>query len=47
VGLYQFNVSLREDNRLMFEQPITASQMAAYVDGLPQEANSGDIFATR
>ncbi len=46
VGPYQFNVSLREDNRLMFEQPVTASQMAAYVDGLPHEANSGDIFAT-
>ena len=46
VGPYRFNVSLREDNRLMFVQPVIASQMAAYVDGLPHEANSGDIFAT-
>ena len=45
LGPYQFNVSLREDNRFVFEQPVDASQMAAYVSDLPDEANSGDIYA--
>jgi FkbM family methyltransferase len=46
LGPYVFNVSLREDNRLMFEQPVDAAQMARYVRDLPDEANSGDIYAT-
>ena len=45
LGPYAFNVSLREDNRLMLDQSVDATQMADYVDDLPDEANSGDIYA--
>lgn len=45
LGPYAFNVSLREDNRLMFDEPVAAAQMARYVHDLPDDANSGDIYA--
>ncbi len=46
LGTYVFNVSLREDNQLLFERPVSAAQMDDYVHNLPDEANSGDIYAT-
>lgn len=45
LGPYLFNVSLREDNQLMFKQPVNATEMAAYLHDLAHEANSGDIYA--
>ena len=40
LGPYDFNVSLREDNRLMFEQPVDASGMVSFVRDLPDGSPS-------
>lgn len=45
LATYDFNVSLREDSNLLFEHPVSAAEMDRYLRGLPDEANSGDIYA--
>ena len=40
-----FNVALGETQRLMFEAPVDAASMKAWLQALPHEANSGDIYA--
>jgi FkbM family methyltransferase len=45
LGSYGFNIALGESQRLEFPSPVSAAEMAAYVAGLPHEANSGDIYA--
>jgi FkbM family methyltransferase len=45
LGPYRFNVALGESQTLEFAEPVTGKQMAAYIAGLPHEANSGDIYA--
>jgi FkbM family methyltransferase len=45
LGEYRFNAALGESQRLAFGQWISAAEMAAWIDALPHEANSGDIYA--
>lgn len=45
LGDYRFNVALGESQHLVFPQPIDGAAMVAYVEGLPHEANSGDVYA--
>jgi FkbM family methyltransferase len=45
LGLYAFNASLGETHSLVFEAPRTVQEMASWLAGLPDEANSGDIYA--
>lgn len=45
LGTYEFNVSLGESHVLDLPEPVTAEAMAEYLEGLPHEANSGDVYA--
>lgn len=45
LGDYAFNLSLGEEHALRFESWIDGDAMADVIDGLPAEANSGDVFA--
>jgi FkbM family methyltransferase len=45
LGPYRFNVALGETQSLVFADPISAADMAAWIDALPHEANSGDVYA--
>jgi FkbM family methyltransferase len=45
LGPYRFNVALGESQSMEFAEPVTGEQMAAYITGLPHEANSGDVYA--
>jgi FkbM family methyltransferase len=42
---YRFNVALGESQQLQFDHWIPAAEMAGWIDALPHEANSGDIYA--
>lgn len=43
---YRFNLALGESQRMQFDEPVSAGDMAAHILGLPHEANSGDVYAT-
>jgi FkbM family methyltransferase len=45
LGDYRFNVALGESQRLELDRWVSAVEMGAWVDDLPHEANSGDIYA--
>ena len=45
LGFDRFNVALGETQVLVFEAPIDAAAMLAYLEALPQSANSGDVYA--
>ncbi len=45
LGTYHFNLSLGETQSFVFENAIPADDLKDYVFALPQEANSGDIYA--
>ena len=45
LGAYRFNVALGETQQLVFAEPIDGAALLAYVEGLPHEANSGDVYA--
>lgn len=45
LGPYRFDVALGESQELVFGAPMDAARMRAYLDGLPHEANSGDVYA--
>jgi FkbM family methyltransferase len=45
LGPYRFNVALGESHRLCFEEPISAEAMSSFIETLPHEENSGDIYA--
>jgi FkbM family methyltransferase len=47
LGDYRFNAAIGESQRLELDRWTTASEMAAWIDVLPHEANSGDICAVR
>jgi len=47
LGLTRFNAVIGETHRLEFGEPVDAPAMAAWLDALPHEANSGDIYAQR
>jgi hypothetical protein len=42
---YRFNVSLGESHALIFENWVSATEMDRYLDALPHDANSGDVYA--
>ena len=45
LGVARFNVALGETQRLVFDEPVSAAAMGAWIDGLPHAANSGDVYA--
>lgn len=45
LGNFRFNLALGESQRLEFEAPISAGDMAAHILALPHAANSGDVYA--
>lgn len=45
LGPYRFNVALGESQRLEANDWTSAEAMTRTIDGLPHEANSGDIYA--
>ena len=45
LGLKYFNVSMGESHALSFESWIQAPEMAKFLSTLPNEANSGDVYA--
>ncbi|MFN4282818.1 MAG: FkbM family methyltransferase [Alphaproteobacteria bacterium] len=46
LGPYSYNAALGESQRFVFGEWTSAEQIGAWLDGLPNEANSGDIYAT-
>jgi len=47
LGLSQFNVSLGESHQMQFETWVDAKTLTHFLHSLPNEANSGDIYAKR
>jgi FkbM family methyltransferase len=45
-GSYAFNATLGESQRLVHPEPLTAATIARWLEALPSEANSGDIYAS-
>jgi FkbM family methyltransferase len=45
LGRYRFDVALGESQQLTFGHPVSFTEMADHLAGLPHEANSGDIYA--
>jgi FkbM family methyltransferase len=45
MGAYRFNASVGESLLLEFAEPLDAAAMSQWIEGLPIEANSGDIYA--
>ena len=46
LGPYRFNAALGESQRLVFAEPLDAEACAAWLDRLPAEVNSGDVYAS-
>lgn len=46
LGYRAFNACLGEDMSFAHPAPIPAAAMAAWIDALPHEANSGDVYAS-
>jgi FkbM family methyltransferase len=44
LGAYRFDIALGESQRLTLERWVSGTEMAAYIAGLPHEANSGDVY---
>ncbi len=47
LGLYRFNAALGESQHLLHPDWLPGDGIRAWLDALPQDANSGDIFALR
>ena len=45
IGRYQFEVALGESQKLEIGRWISGDQMAQFIEQLPHEANSGDVYA--
>jgi FkbM family methyltransferase len=45
LGPYRFDIALGESQRLEFGRWIDPSEMSAYLQELPHEVNSGDVYA--
>lgn len=43
---YRFNAALGESQELAHPQPLSADEICHWIEGLPMEANSGDIYAS-
>ena len=46
LGPYRFNACLGEGMRFALPEPVEAGAMADWLEGLPMEANSGDVYAS-
>lgn len=46
LGDYRFDAALGESQCLVFGEPIDAAGLSAWLTALPNEANSGDVYAT-
>lgn len=46
LGDYTFNACLGEDMRFILPSPVHAGTLARWLESLPAEANSGDIYAS-
>ena len=44
---YRFNIAIGESQKLEFDWPVDGARICAYLIGLPQSANSGDVYAMR
>jgi FkbM family methyltransferase len=42
---YRFNVALGESHSLHFSEPVSAEVIREFIETLPHEANSGDVYA--
>lgn len=47
LGDYSFNACLGEEMRFILPSPVHAGTLARWLESLPAEANSGDIYASR
>jgi FkbM family methyltransferase len=45
-SLYSFNAALGESQALVHRDPLDAKNIARWIESLPAEANSGDIYAS-
>jgi FkbM family methyltransferase len=45
LGDYRFDAALGESQRLEFGELVDAGRIAAWLDALPEDANSGDVYA--
>jgi FkbM family methyltransferase len=45
IGRFEFNLSLCEDHMLRDADWVSGAHMSAEIEGLPEEANSGDVYA--
>lgn len=45
LGYARFNAVIGETHALVFDEPVDANGLAAWLEDLPHEANSGDIYA--
>jgi len=45
LGLTEFNVSMGESHQLSFEAWVNGQQLMGHLSTLPDEANSGDVYA--
>ena len=46
LGYTSYNAVIGETHQPQFSAPVTAAQMQQWLAELPEEANSGDIYAT-
>lgn len=46
LGMRQFNISLGEAHTFIFDSWTDATALSFYISGLPNEANSGDVYAS-
>lgn len=45
LGAYRFNAALGESQTFVHAEPLGAAEIASWLESLPYEANSGDIYA--
>jgi FkbM family methyltransferase len=45
LGDYRFNIALGESQTFTFDSAISADEMILFIQALPHEANSGDVYA--
>lgn len=46
LGAYRFNAALGESQKLEHKEPLDAAAMIRWIESLPIEANSGDVYAS-
>lgn len=47
LGSYRYDVALRESQALQFGRWVTSGEMRRYLQDVPHDANSGDVYAVR